>query len=163
MYDEGVLKDLGCPDHIIKHCSSVSKKALEISDRVKIKVDKEVIRLGALFHDIGRCKTHSIKHAVVGAKIARELGFSAEVVKAIERHIGSGITKNEAKKLGLPPKDYVPKTPEEKIVSYADMLTSGASYITFEESLKKFKGILGDDHPSIKRFIDLHKEIQSWM
>jgi uncharacterized protein len=163
MIDIATLVKLRCSEDVIEHCITVSNKALEIANSVKVKVDKDLIKHGALFHDIGRCKTHGVEHALVGAEMARKLGLQEEIARIIERHIGAGITAEEAKKLGLPSKDYCPKTREEKIVAYADNLTLGSLCITFEESLKEFKRILGENHSSIKRFIELHEEIQSWM
>lgn len=163
MYDLQILRELGCPESVIEHCIAVSKKALEIADRVVIDIDRDMIKYGALFHDIGRCKTHGVKHGVVGAEVVRGLGFPEEIVNIIERHIGAGITEEEAKVVGLPRKDYCPKTPEEKIVSYADILTFGTKYVTFEEGLGRYKKILGEDHPSINRFKILREEIRSWM
>ena len=81
--------------------------------------DLDLIRKGALLHDIGRSKTHGITHAIVGAEIARSYGYSQDVLNIIERHIGAGITESEAVKLGLPAKSYVPQTLEEKIVKSA--------------------------------------------
>jgi uncharacterized protein (TIGR00295 family) len=57
-----------------------------------------------------------------GAKIAIELGLPLSIVNIIERHVGAGIPFEEAENLGLPPKDYIPITLEEKIVSHADNL-----------------------------------------
>ncbi|MFQ5888088.1 MAG: TIGR00295 family protein [Candidatus Hydrothermarchaeales archaeon] len=163
MHELDVLEERGCSDSVIKHCIAVSKKACEIGDMVLIEVDRDLIRLGALFHDIGRCKTHGIDHGVAGAEIARELGYPEKVVDIIERHLGAGISVEEAGTLELPLKDYTPKTPEEKIVSYADSLTFGTKFVSFEESLKKFKKSLGEDHPAIEKFLKLHQEIQAWM
>lgn len=158
-----ILERLGYPEELIAHTLTVSRVALSIADRVKIKVDKDLILKGALYHDIGRCRTHGIEHAVVGAKIARELGLSNSIIKIIERHIGAGITAEEAEDLGLPRKDYIPHTPEEKIVSYADNLINGSKEVSFEEALERFRNVLGRNHPSIRRFKEMHKEIQSWI
>ncbi len=163
MPDLDVLEEAGCSDSVIKHCIAVSKKADEIGDNVVVEVDKDLLVLSALLHDIGRGKTHGIDHGVVGAGIARGLGFSEAVVDIIERHIGAGISEKEAGLLGLPVMDYSPRTPEEKIVSYADSLTFGTRSVSFEESLKRFKKMVGEDHPAIVKFIEQHKEIQSWM
>jgi uncharacterized protein len=162
MFSSRALEKLGCPKNVADHCFAVSKKALEIAKRVKFEVSLADIEDGAVLHDIGRCRTNGIRHAVVGAEIARELGAREEVVRVVERHIGAGITRREAAELGLPARDYIPDTPEEKIVAYADNLTLGTKYLSFEESLKKFVELLGKDHPSIKRFTALHMEIQSW-
>ena len=158
-----VLREIGCSTSVIKHCQAVSKKAQDIGDKVTFDIDKNLIKSGALLHDIGRCKTHAIDHGVVGAELARELGFSEKIVKIIERHIGAGITTKEAEVLGLPIKDYSPITPEEKIVSYADTLTFGNRHVSFKEGLNKFKKILGDSHSSIEKLEKLHLEITQWI
>lgn len=156
------LEKLGCPKKVVEHCLAVSKKALEIARAVNFEVNLHNVEAGALLHDIGRCRSNGIWHAVLGAELARELGASEEVVRIVERHIGAGITRGEAAELGLPAKDYIPIAPEEKIVAYADNLTLGTKYLAFEESLEKYGEIMGDHHPGIKRFIALHEEIQSW-
>jgi uncharacterized protein len=137
--------------------------ALSIAERVSIPVDREMVRQGGLVHDIGRSRTHGIDHGVVGAEIAKKLGFSIALINIIERHIGAGIPASEAERLGLPGKDYIPLTPEEKIVSYADNLISGVSEVPFSKALDRFKVILGPDHEGVRRFIRQHEEIQGWM
>jgi len=153
-----ILKKAGCSERVIKHCVAVCKKAVEIASKID-GADLELVRIGALLHDIGRSKTHGVEHGVVGGKIARELGFSDKVVRIIERHVGAGIPKEEAIKLGLPPKDYIPETLEEKIVAYADNLTNGTKHISFEEFLRKLKKRLGNNHAAIERAIRLHREL----
>ena len=90
-------------------------------------------------------------------------GCLKKVVRIIERHIGAGITAEEAERLGLPKKDYIPQTPEEKIVSYADNLIKGTQVVSFEEAMERFRYVLGENHLSIRMFEEMHKEIQSWM
>jgi uncharacterized protein len=63
----------------------------------------------------------------------------------------------------LPEKDYLPMTPEEKIVSYADNLISGVREMPFYEALDRFKRILGPGHEGVELFIKQHHEIQAWM
>ena len=157
------LEKLGCSRRVIAHCLAVMDKALEIARQVNIPVDTEMVKEAALLHDIGRCRTHGVDHGVAGAEIAKKLGAREEVVRAVERHIGAGITREEAVKMGLPDKDYIPESPEEKIVAYADNLTLGRRHLTFRESLEKFREILGRNHPAIKRYIALHQEIQGWI
>jgi uncharacterized protein len=157
-----ILKTLNCPENVIEHCEAVSNHALSIADSLRIPVDLDIIKRGALLHDIGRCRTHAIDHGIEGGKILREHGMGEEIARIAERHIGAGITKREAQALGLPPGDYCPETPEEKIVAYADNITEGNKMITFKQSLDRFKTELGESHPSIKRMEELHREIQSW-
>jgi len=158
-----VLVAAGCSPDIVAHCIVVSRMALSIAGRVKVDVDLALVSQGGLFHDIGRSKTHGIEHALAGVKVARSLGFSDRLVHIIERHIGAGITASEAVLLGLPRNDYLPITPEEKIVSYADNLISGVREMPFYEALDRFKNILGPDHEGVERFIEQHHEIQRWM
>ena len=128
-----------------------------------IAVDRELVRQGGLFHDIGRSRTHGIGHAIAGVEIGSQLGFSSQLINIIERHIGAGITAPEAERLGLPKKDYLPLTPEEKIVSYADNLISGVRELPFHEALDRFKKILGPDHEGVELFVKQHREIRSWL
>jgi uncharacterized protein len=164
MRDEKVLIDVGCSPGVIAHCKAVSRTAVVLAGQVKqIGIDRELARLGGLYHDIGRARSHDIHHALVGVAIGRDLGFSAPLLAIIERHIGAGITAEEAVRLGLPKKDYLPLTPEEKIVSYADNLTKGSEPMLFEEAVERFRKILGHDHEEIGLLIRQHEEIQGWM
>ncbi len=163
---EKIYEKLNCDKKIFEHCKEVAKLASEIAEKISrngIKLDKKAIIFGAFLHDIGRCKTHGIEHGIVGAEIAKKLGIDEKIVRIIERHIGAGIDRNEAKKLGLPEKDYIPECLEEKIVAYADKLLYGVKRITFEEALSRFKKMLGENHSSIKRLVELHREIESLM
>lgn len=152
-----ILKDLNCPDHLIKHCEAVCKKALKLSSNFD--VDIELVKTGALLHDIGRSKTNGIDHAIVGAEMLKDMGFPDSVANIALRHIGAGIPKEEAVQLGLPPMDYIPITLEEKIVAHADNLTHWDSEVDLDFVIKKWKEKLGEDHPSIPRIIELHREI----
>jgi len=163
MKDVEVLVKAGCSADVVAHCITVSNMALTVAERMKVAVDHELVRQGGLFHDIGRSKTHGIEHAIAGVEIARGLGFSDALVHIIERHIGAGITAEEAERLGLPKKDYLPLAREEKIVSYADNLVSGTRGMPFYEALDRFKDILGPDHEGVELFIKQHREIQGWM
>ncbi len=153
-----ILKRFNCPDYLIKHCKAVCKKALDLSSNFD-DIDIKLVKTGALLHDIGRCKTNGIDHAIVGAEILKDLGFSEDVANIALRHIGAGIPKDEAVELGLPPQDYIPLTLEEKIVAHADNLVHWDREVDLDFIIKKWKKKLGEDHPSIKRIIELHSEV----
>ncbi len=163
MFDERLLIKVGCSPDVIEHCRAVSNAALRFAERISIPVDRELVRLGGLFHDIGRARTQGIEHAIAGVEIGKLLGFPEPLLSIIERHIGAGITAIEAERLGLPKKDYLPVTPEEKIVSYADNLTKGAEAMPFMHAMERFREILGPDHEGIGFLLDQHREIQGWM
>jgi len=157
-----ILREVGCPNNVIEHCKAVAELAKRIAKRClenDVNVDVQLIYVGALLHDIGRSKTHSVHHAIVGAEIAKSLGLPKSIISIIERHVGGGISADEAAKLGWPKKDYIPQSLEEKIVAYADKLIDGAHVVPLEETLRKFKMKLGEKHPAIERIKRLHNEI----
>ena len=163
MRDVDVLIQAGCSADVVAHCRKVSLMALSFADRLRDPVDRELVRLGGLFHDIGRSRTHDIAHAIAGVEIGCALGFSEQLLRIIERHVGAGITAAEARRLGLPAKDYLPLTREEQLVSYADNLISGEREMTYTEALHRFTRILGPDHEGVELFRRQHQEVQGWM
>ena len=156
------LHQSGCTESVIKHCKAVTELAVEIAKTCREKglnVNIELVEIGALLHDIGRSKTHSVHHAIVGAEIAEGLGLPKPIVSIIKRHVGGGITAKEARKLGWPKDIYVPQTLEEKIVSYADKLIEGAKRVPIEVTIKKFS----EELPplAITRIRKLHEEMSA--
>jgi uncharacterized protein len=138
----------------------VAEVALKTAKALKekgFKVDSDLVEVGALLHDIGRAKTHTVHHAVVGAEIAESAGLPDAVISIIKRHVGGGITADEAEKLGWPKDVYVPMTLEEKIVSYADKLIEGAKQALVEVTVRK----LVEEHKeeAAERVRRLHEEI----
>ena len=153
-----LLKKENTPENVIDHCKAVYKKAMEIAANFD-NVNKDLIKKGALLHDIGRSKTHGIKHAIEGVKIAEKYGYSQDVLNIIERHIGAGITSEEARELGLPEKSYVPQTLEEKIVAHADNLISGSDEVDIDFVINKWKRNIKDSDDNIERLIKLDNEL----
>ena len=115
-----LLQQTGCSSAVINHCKTVRDLAIRIAE--KAQANAKLVEAGALLHDIGRSQTHGIRHGVAGAKIARRIGLPESIVLIIERHVGAGIPKEEALRVGLPEKDYLPVSLEEKIVCHADNL-----------------------------------------
>lgn len=153
-----ILKQEETPENVIEHSKAVYKKAMVIAANFK-NADKDLIKKGALLHDIGRSKTHGISHAVEGAKIVKQYGYSEEVQNIVERHIGAGITEEESVKLGLPKKSYIPQTIEEKIVAHADNLLSGTKDVDIDFDIAKWKRKIDKPEENIKRLIELDNEL----
>ena len=158
MMEIEILKKENTPQNVIEHSIAVCKKAFKIAENFP-DANKELIRKGALLHDIGRSRTHGIQHAVEGREIASEYGYSEDVLNIIERHIGAGITEEEASKLGLFKKSYVPETLEEKIVAHADNLISGTEEVDVDFVIKKWKSRMEYPDDNIKRLIKLDEEL----
>ncbi len=170
--DIELLRKTGVSEDDIKHCIKVAEKALEIAKRTGAKLDMELIGRGALFHDLGKSVTHEIEHGRIGAEIGKKIGLKKEITDIMEKHIRGGLTEDEARELGLPVKDYILKTLEERIVIYADRLVDiimdGIVDIKGYESQaeKRFVEILkeysryGKNEITLNRYLAYHREIQ---
>ena len=153
-----LLKKENTPKNVIEHCIAVCRKAMKIASNFD-NADLDLIRKGALLHDIGRSRTHDLTHTIVGVEIARSHGYDEDVLNIIERHIGAGITAKEAEELGLPVKSYVPQTLEEKIVAHADNLVSGDKEVDVDYVIAKWNRRMENPEDNIKRLIELDKEL----
>ena len=131
-----LLIDSGCKKRVIVHCCTVRAVAEEIVSRIP-EADKDVVIAGALLHDIGRAKDHSIMHAYYGSKMVEAYGLSPILVEIVRKHTGAGLDKDDVEELGLPPGDYMPKTLEEKIVAHADNLVSDNRVVDHNHSVSK--------------------------
>ncbi|KXA92577.1 hypothetical protein AKJ65_01175 [candidate division MSBL1 archaeon SCGC-AAA259E19] len=157
-----ILSEEGCSPEVIRHSFAVSKKSAEIARKISENghdVDLELVKVGAILHDVGRSRTHDISHGVEGSRILRERGLG-ELARFAERHLGAGITVEEAEKLSIPTKDYLPESLEEKVVAYADNLLRGEEVISFQEALEELQEELGPDHPSLDRFRKIHRKLR---
>jgi uncharacterized protein len=152
-----LISSEGCDAHLISHVKAVSLLAKQIALKIKSKgadIDVAFVEVAALLHDIGRSRTHGISHGVEGAAIMRKLGFEA-YARVCERHIGAGLSRTEAKELGLPEGDYLPETLEEKVVAYADKLIEGDKVVPIDNTISDLKEKLGSGHPAISRVKEL--------
>jgi len=154
-----IMEKAGCDPQVIRHCKAVADFAAVITKRLEergVKVDASLVQAGALLHDLGRSKSHGIDHAVIGAGLAKELGLDPKIIMMIERHIGAGIPADEAVKLGLPKKDYIPKTLEEKIVTHADNMCNFKRH-NVSVSIDKLES--KGQQSAAERMRSLHKEL----
>ncbi len=150
-----ILAKAGCSKNVIKHCLAVEDLALKIAHLTQC--DLELVSCGALLHDIGRGKTHGVKHVFWGGMVAREYGIPEDIINIIEKHIGAGISKEEAKELGLPERDFIPITVEEKIVAHADNLTEEGNKVPLSKVVQRFRDM---GYPEIADKIKkLHNEL----
>lgn len=174
MKDIETLKNEGCPDEAVFHSIEVARKALEISSRIGMPLDRKLIVLGAIYHDLGKAETYGMQHGEIGAQMAERLGLDERIIAIILKHIRGGLTEPEAVELGLPVRDYTLRTPEEKIVIYADRMVDiymdGLVPDTSEtDAESRFETILttyekyGKNEITLKRYIALNEEIQGWV
>jgi uncharacterized protein (TIGR00295 family) len=152
------------PAWVVAHCRCVEALAAAMCDCAEdqgLDVDRAHLLQGALLHDLGRSVTQDVRHATVGAELLRQDGPGAwdeSVVLMVERHTGAGIDAGEAKALGLPVRDYTPRTLEEKIVAHADNLYSADRRLSLGELEAKYRA---KKLPQAwKRILALHDELE---
>jgi len=169
--DIETLRKAGVSEEDIRHCVKVAEKALELATRTGAVVDLELVGRGALFHDLGKAKTHDLDHGKVGAEIGKAIGLSKEITDIMEKHIRGGLTEEEARELNLPVRDYTLGKLEERIVIYADRLVDiindGIVKVSSDkEAEDRFEEILktipkyGKNDITLKRYLGYHREIQ---
>jgi uncharacterized protein len=172
--DIDLLRNAGVSKDDIAHSVKVAEKALEIATRTNKDLDFEFVGRGALYHDLGKAKTHEIAHGKIGAEMGAALGLPAPISAVMEKHIRGGLTDEEALELNLPVKDYTLHTLEERIIIYADRLvdiiTDGIVAIRDEnEAEERFEEILrtipkyGKNDKTLARYLNYHREIQDLM
>jgi uncharacterized protein len=131
---EDLLQDAGCSTKVVSHCRAVRDCACEYAAR-NPETDFHLVKQAAMLHDIGRSRTHDIRHAQCGADLIRSMGLGEEIARIVECHTGAGLSADECTLLGLSPRDCMPRTTEEKIVTHADNLIAGAKRVSIHESL----------------------------
>lgn len=154
------MVDLGATPPLLAHTGKVAEVAEAIARKIGNRgkrVDLDLVVGGAHLHDVGRTRSQGIDHAVVGADLLRSLGLAEPLCLVVERHTGGGVDAEEAERLGLPVRDYTPRTIEEKIVCQADNLVDGSRRQKVHEELQDLRH-RGLDYVAAK--IDrLHREL----
>ena len=162
-----LLRNLKIQHSVRRHSEKVADKALEIAKKItKANVDTNLLEIGGILHDIGRTKTHGFKHALIGGKILRERGFSDKLVRICETHILGGLDEEDSKKFGLPERDYLPLTLEEKIICLADKHMTGTKEVSIKERFDRWFQKYGRSKILLKsknRIERIQKEIASLM
>ncbi|MFH1456293.1 MAG: HD domain-containing protein [archaeon] len=160
---------------VLEHSKQVTKKALEIAKRMKeYNPDLKFIEEAAMLHDIGCFMTNAPEihchgkypynmHGMLGREILEKEGLPKHAI-ACEHHLGVGLTKEEAKKQGLPERDMIPNTIEEKIVAFADFFyskhpTKFGREITIQENIEWYKKFGERTVNELKKWVLFFKEV----
>ncbi|MHA2223839.1 MAG: HD domain-containing protein [Candidatus Hodarchaeales archaeon] len=157
------LLNQSTPINVVNHVIFTTQTALQIAKKIKKKkilLNCELILAGAMFHDIGRCRSHHLNHGIIGANLLRQHKFAEALARIAENHLFGGITDSEALKLGLPFQNYIPLTLEEKIVTYADNISKGDSLLDIDEVISRYSKYFKRTDPILIRVKNLHKKIE---
>ncbi len=141
IYDREKLP-LGVRHHILAVSEAVARVMDYLLSRGDIPLDEGDVKPtleGSLLHDVGRAYTHGIYHGLVGAAVASDYGYEGLVLDIIRNHIGAGIRASETIYLGLPYRDYIPRTFPEKLVACVDNMAMGPVIVDKIGMLKDFQ------------------------
>ncbi|MFF9474133.1 HD domain-containing protein [Streptomyces roseolus] len=141
---------------VFTHCEIVASLAEQFLSRHGRGVDADLVRAGCLLHDIGVYRLYDsagrldgasyVTHGVLGHRLLAAEGLPETLCRFCSCHTGVGLTQEDVLTQGLPipPADYVPVTPEERMVMYADKFHSKStpprfvSPDTFEARIARF-------------------------
>ena len=161
------LRKLNVSPSVRRHSINVARKSIKIANRItKTNVDKNLVVIGALLHDVGRSKSHGYEHGVIGSKLLKERGFPERLSRICESHILGGLDIEDAKEAGLPIKDYLPQSLEEKIICLADKQCLGTKIVSIEERFARWFKKYGNSPilmKSKKRIEEIQKELENLM
>lgn len=168
-HDIALLRQAGMNEEDLEHSLAVAERALDIAGRAGADLDMNFVARGALFHDLGKVRTHGIEHGEIGAALGAELGLPEDIQAIMKKHIRGGMTRAEALELGLPDIDYTLRRLEERIIIYADRLVDIIGDGVEPDPLKaeeRFAEILttivryGKNEKTLNRYLRYHEEIQ---
>lgn len=160
---------------LFKHSEQVCEKALEILKNSSLSLDRELVSAGAMLHDVGILHCHApsifctgsepyIAHGMIGGTMLRAYGkehdLDLEVFARIcERHTGAGLAADEirAQGLPLPANDFLPETPEEKLICFADKFYSKSGNMEEKPFEKVRRSMEKFGSASLARFDEMAK------
>ncbi|MEO8105089.1 MAG: HD domain-containing protein [Candidatus Saccharibacteria bacterium] len=144
-------------DLVFTHSQIVNDIALQLLEKNNLALDRDLVRSGALLHDIGvyplfgangtlRADAAYITHGTEGEKILKKENLPQAIWRFAAHHTGVGLTKQDVinQKLPLPIADYLAETDEELLIMYADKFHSKTtppylnSYQWYRQDIAKF-------------------------
>ena len=136
-----------------RHCHAVSRVAERLSGAIarQYPLDSEFLRVGALLHDIGRYKTHDpVMHGVEGYHLLMGLGHEREAFVCAS-HVFCGMPQAEAVRYGLPERDFLPRTLEERLVPLIDSVVELDRPTTLEQRMLSIHRRYQSNGPFLER------------
>ena len=149
-------------DLVYTHCLIVHDIAAQLIDTNNLLIDRDLVLMGALLHDIGAYTlidsdgvvikgASYVRHGVEGEAILAKENYSIELQRIASHHTGVGITKEDilTQQIPIPMNDYVAESDEELLIMYADKFHSKShppqfnSYEWYMQYVERF----GKDKP----------------
>jgi len=118
---------------VVTHCRAVATLAAAVT--VRLGGNGRLATAGGLLHDLGRARTHGLAHVAAGVEMLRDARIHPGVVHIVASHVGGGLVRADARRAGLPPGDYLPRTLEARVVAACDNLYYGTDRRPLEDCL----------------------------
>ncbi|MGB4580622.1 MAG: HD domain-containing protein [Coriobacteriia bacterium] len=125
----------------VAHCRAVARAAEAIGSALTAaqSVDVDLLWSTALLHDIGRSVTHDpVLHGVEGYRLLSGMGHD-EAAYVCASHVLFGLNAAEAIECGLPARDFIPRTLEQRIVPLADFLINVDRPTTLQQRFESLR------------------------
>jgi uncharacterized protein len=148
----------------VRHCLAVSRVADRVASLIARNhvIDARLLTVGALLHDVGRYKTHDpVLHGVEGYRLLSDLGHEREAFICAS-HIFCGMPRHEAVLYGLPEKDFLPRTLEERLIPLIDGVVELDRPTTVEARVKSINKRYQNNPVFLKRFEQAAELAQSY-
>lgn len=155
---------------LLRHSRSVARLALRIARRLRLPLDEEQIRAGAMLHDVGICLCDApsigcrgrwpyLQHGLRGSLLLKTEGAPLWAQRIARRHTGVGLSPEQATRLGLPTHYiYEPRTQLERLICYADKFYSKSRDMR-RKPLARVRASLQKFGPqAVEGFEALHRE-----
>jgi uncharacterized protein len=148
-----------------KHCFAVAASAARVGSALGAyrAIDHGFLWSAALLHDIGRFVTHDpIRHGVEGYDLLTRLGYEPEA-NVCASHILFGLDSCEAIRFGLPARDFVPRTIEERLVPLVDFLIEFDKPTTLDRRFSSLRKRYSDDEFFLSRLDRARERAEAFM
>jgi uncharacterized protein (TIGR00295 family) len=161
----GIMAAYGRGAAWTKHCFAVADAAASVGSALRYHrtIDQDFLWSAALLHDIGRCVTHDpIGHGVAGYDLLTRLGYEPEA-NVCASHILFGLDSCEAIRFGLPARDFVPRTVEERLVTLVDFLIEFDTPTTLDRRFSSLRKRNADDEFFLSRLDRAQERAEAFM
>ena len=173
LIDKYYIGNEDAKSRLLRHSRSVADMALDLNASLGLKIVPDDVETAAMLHDIGIVYTHApaigchghepyIRHGLLGAELLRAEGIDEKYARVCERHTGTGITAADIAANDLPlPLDrvYMPETPLEKLVCYADKFYSKSGDMERKPRSQVIQSLLHHGQEAVDRFLEIEKSL----
>ena len=146
-----ILHQEKVPIHIIRHCVIVSRVGCNIAHNLALKGDKldiDIIRVGALLHDIAKKKAmeQGEDHAEMGAQLLESMGHH-RIAEIIRQHVFLKQPFERQKSLS-----------EELVVNYADKRVMHTMVVSLEVRFRDLLIRYGKNRMAVEKINELFEQ-----